>query len=422
MQQGGSNLKMSMGATLFFAFFLFFAGCSTQKGVIPSSPTPFQEPIYHLDEYLSGIPPETKTEEKLEKRESGEEKIVAKEEEKEEEVQVSSVAIPAEPPEPRLDLPDLVVSDLLIKKKRRLVATLANAGTAPFPMGEGDLNLFVDNRLVRSYPLKSLSDRTWLHPQESLTLSIPFSVFGRHLVEARIETPAELKELDKENNGLKKVLEGLPAGPDIVIRDFHLTEDLDLNILLSNAGEIDLRKGVTLRIRIYLNDQKVSDFEHFVSEELKAHSKNLYAIFPPYRIYLKGSSRVRVFLTPRFRSDDIFLENNSFERRILIFPFQLGPQGREQFSFLIPPLSLKDEDAIEKMKMELRWEGGTGLLKFSVREPEGQKEPLHLSGKSPLKVEWPISSDTPQKEGHWMVSVTNPLEYRVEGHLIIQHP
>lgn len=419
-----------MGAILFFAFFLFFSGCSAKRGVSPSSSLPFQEPLYYLDEYLSGIPYEKKVEEKIEKEEVREEKTEIKEEvkkeeekkEKEEGSPLASASVSSEHQGQPLSLPDIIISDLLVKKKRSLVATLTNIGTAPFPMGEGNLNLFVDNRLEKCYALKTLSDRRWLNPMESLTLSIPFSVIGRHEVEARIETSSELKELDKENNQLKKVLEGPPAGPDILIKDFFLTEDLDLNILLSNAGEIDLRKGVTFRIRIYLNDRKVSDFEHYFSGELKAHSKNLYVLSPPYRINLKGSSRLRVSLTPRLRSDDIFLENNTLERRMIVFPFQLGGQGREQFSFLLSPLSPKGEDSFEKIKMELRWEGAAGPLKLSLRESGEERELLNLSGKSPLKVEWPLQSVERWGESHWMISLTNPFENRVEGHLIVQHP
>jgi hypothetical protein len=45
-----------------------------------------------------------------------------------------------------------------------------------------------------------------------------------------------------------------------------------------------------------------------------------------------------------------------------------------------------------------------------------------LSGKSPLKVEFPISSEEAQKESIWIISITNLVEKKVEGHLIIQHP
>src|SRR4030042_5441042 len=230
----------------------------------PTSPLPSVDPLYYPDEYFSGIPVKEKVEEKGEKAE------------KHEVSHLTPAPMSAEVPKGSLSLPDITVSNLFLKQKRRLFATLTNIGTAPFPMESGGLSLFVDGRLEKSYALKSLSDHGLLKPQESIILSTPFSLFGRHKVEAKVDTPVELRELDKENNQLKKILEGLPIGPDIVIKDFHLKEDLDLSIILSNNGEADLRKGVTFRIRIYLNDRKISDFEHFILEELKANSGNLY--------------------------------------------------------------------------------------------------------------------------------------------------
>jgi hypothetical protein len=401
---------MSKGAILFFAFFLFLSGCSTRMTVQPTSPLPSIDPLYYPDEYFSGIPVKEKVTEEGEKAE------------KHEVSHLTAAPMPAEVPKESLSLPDITVSDLFLKQKRRLFATLTNIGTAPFPMESGGLSLFVDGRLEESYALKSLSDHGLLKPQESITLSTPFSLFGRHEVEVKVDTPVEQRELDKENNQLKKILEGLPVGPDIVIRDFHLTEDLELSIILSNNGEADLRKGVTFRIRIYLNDRKISDFEHFISEELKAHSGNLYTLSPPYRVSVKGISRVRVSLAPMLRSDDIRLENNILERRFIIFPFQIGAQGREQFSFFVPPPPLRGEESSEKIKMEVRWEGSSNPLKFSFGGSEDGRALLDISGMSPLKVEWPIPAGETQRESHWRVSVTNPIENRVEGHLIIQHP
>ena len=385
--------------------------------VQPASPLPLIEPLYYPDEYFSGIPVEEKVAVIADKVEKKGEKT-----EKQEVSHLTTVPMPAEVPKESLSLPDITVSNLFLKQKRRLFATLTNIGTAPFPMESGGLSLFVDGRLEKSYTLKSLSDHGLLKPQESITLSTPFSLFGRHEVEAKIDTLAEQRELDKENNWLKKILEGLPIGPDIVIRDFYLTEDLELSIILSNNGEADLRKGVTFRIRIYLNDQKISDFEHFISEELKAHSGNLYTLSPPYRVSIKGMSRVRVSLAPKLRPDDIRLENNILERRFIIFPFQIGAQGREQFSFFVPSPPLRGEEPSEKIKMEVRWEGSSAPLKFSFEGSEDGRALLDISGISPLKVEWPISAGEIQRENHWRVSVTNPIENRVEGYLIIQHP
>ncbi|MBM4276834.1 MAG: hypothetical protein FJ130_02995 [Deltaproteobacteria bacterium] len=420
---------MSKGAILFLAFSLFLSGCSPRMTVQPASSLPSIEPLYHPDEYFSGIPVEEEVAEiaeKVQKKvEEGAEEKVEEKIEKEEKQVVSHLAappMPAEPPKETLSLPDITVANLFLKQKRRLFATLTNIGTAPFSMESGGLSLFVDGRLEKRYALNSLSDYGHLNPQESITLSTPFSLFGRHEVEVRVDTPVEQRELNKENNRLKKILEGLPIGPDIVIRDFDLTEDLELSIILSNNGEADLRKGVTFRIRIYLNDRKISDFEHFIFEDLKAHSGNLYTLSPPYRVSVKGISRVRVSLAPKLRSDDIRMENNILERKFIIFPFQIGAQGREQFSFFVSSPLLRGEESSEKIKMELRWEGSSAPLKFSFGGSEDGRPLLDISGMSPLKVEWPIPAGETQRESHWRVSVTNPIENRVEGHLIIQHP
>ena len=45
-----------------------------------------------------------------------------------------------------------------------------------------------------------------------------------------------------------------------------------------------------------------------------------------------------------------------------------------------------------------------------------------LTGKSPLKVEFPIPFEEAQKENVWSVFVTNLIRKKVEGYLIIQHP
>jgi hypothetical protein len=394
--------------------------------VQPLPPPPYIEPVYYLDEYLSGIPVEEKIPEKVEKAEIVEIKEEEKKEEekikKEEVSHLSPVPLPTRPIVEPLALPDITVSNLFLKKKRNLVATLTNIGTAPFPMESGELSLYVDGRLEKRYDLKNLSDKTLLPPQQSIVLPTPFSIFGKHEVEARVNTSPDVKELDKENNLFKKLLEGLPMGPDIVINDFDLTEDMELSIILSNAGEADLRRGVIFRVQIFLNDRRISDFEHFIPEELKAYSKNLYTLAPPYRVGLKGVSKIKVSITPKLRPDDIRLENNIFERRFIIFPFQLGSQGREQFSFFVPFHPPKDEELSEKIKLEVRWEGMDTPLKLSFGESANVKDPPDVSGKSPLKVELPFSTGETPKERLWKISVTNPVESRVEGYLIIQHP
>ena len=413
---------MLQGAILFLAFFFFFSGCSTKMTVQSPSLPPFIEPLYFLDEYLSGIPLEEKITEKIGKVEVIEEKKEGEKFKKEEVSHLTPAPIPIEPAKIPLSLPDITISNLFLKQKRHLVATLTNIGTAPFPMENGELILHVDGRLEKRYELKSLSDRTLLQPQQSIVLPTPFFIFGKHEVEARLNTSPDLRELDKENNKFKKILEGLPIGPDIVIKDFDLTEDLELSIILSNAGEVDLRKGVIFRVQIHLNDRKISDFEHFISEELKAYSKNLYTLSPPYRVSIKGISKIKVSIAPKLRPDDIRMENNLLERRFIIFPFQIGAQGREQFSFFVPIFPLKDEEFSEKIKMEVRWEGADTPLKLSFGEPEKIKGFPDVFGKSPLKIELPFLTGEVQQERLWKISVTNPFESRVEGHLIIQHP
>ncbi len=414
---------MAKLAILFFAFLLFLFGCSTKMAINPPSPPPSIDMIYFSDEYLSGIPIEEKMIEKVEKVEIKEEKKVEEKlEEKQEESRIPVASLTQERTREPLSLPDITVSDLFLKHKRNLVATLTNIGSAPFPMESGELSLFVDGRLQKRYSLKELSDQIFLQPQQSISITTPFKLSGRHAVEARVDTSMELRELDKENNQFRRILEGLPIGPDIVIRDFHLTEDLELSILLANTGEVDLRKGVILRVRIYLNDRKISDFDHFVAEELKAHSGNFYMLSPPYRVSIRGISKVRVTLTPKLRSDDVRIENNTMERRFIIFPFQIGPQGKEQFSFFVTSSPKRDEDHPEKIKFEARWEESDIPLKLSFGGPNDARNLPDISGKSPLKVEWSIPNSESQQESHWRVSVTNSIENRVVGHLIIQHP
>lgn len=428
---------MTKEAILFLACFVFFIGCSTQKTVQPISPLTYEAPISFLDEFLSGLPTEEKVEkvdERLDQRiedqkpkaeeERREEKVKPEEKKVAEQGEIPLAVIPklSAPPGERISLSDLAITDLYLKKKRQLFTTLVNVGTVPLQMDGVVLSLFVDGRWEGRYSWEVLSSQKELQPQESIHLSLPYSIVGRREVEIRVESPKERIELNQENNQFKKALEGFPLGPDIAVKDFSLTEDLDLSILLCNEGEVDLRRGGTFRVRIYVNDRKISDFEHYLSEELKAHAKTIYVLTPPYRIPLKGSSRVRVSLMPKLRQDDIFLENNALERRFIIFPFQLGGQGREQFSFLIPRPPSRRESMSELIKMELRWEMATAPLQLSFHESEGNKDLPYFIGRSPIRVEWPLPTFEPQRESHWMVSVTNLFDNRIEGHLIIQHP
>jgi hypothetical protein len=237
-----------------------------------------------------------------------------------------------------------------------------------------------------------------------------------------VDFPYGIKESNEENNSLKKVLEGFPAGPDVVVKDLDLTEDLELIIILCNAGDVDLRRGVTLRIRILVNERKVSQFDHFISEVLKANSENRYVLEPPSRVSIAGISKVKVSISPKISSDDIRLENNVLERTFIIFPFRIGPQGREEFSFSFSSPRPQGDGYTERMKAEARWEGSGFPLMLSFKKPGPAKEAPTLSGKSPLKVEFPIPIEEVQKGSLWNISVTNLVDKRVEGHLIIQHP
>jgi hypothetical protein len=280
----------------------------------------------------------------------------------------------------------------------------------------------VDGQLKGSYPLSSFSEQSFLLPKGSLTFTIPLTISGRHEIHAYLDVNPEVRESNRENKDLTRVLEGLPVGPDIVVRDLELTEDLELGIVLSNAGEVDLRKGVILRIRIFVNNQKIAEFDHFIHEMLKANLGNRYIIDPPYQIGIAGISKVKVSISPKLSSDDIRLENNVLERTFIVFPFKIGPQGREEFSFSFSPPRPQGEGQTEKMKTEARWEGGSSCLMLSFKKSGNINGMPTLSGRSPLKVEFPIPYEEIQKESVWSIFVTNLVDKKVEGHLIIQHP
>jgi hypothetical protein len=42
------------------------------------------------------------------------------------------------------------------------------------------------------------------------------------------------------------------------------------------------------------------------------------------------------------------MENNVLERRFIIFPFQIGGQGKEQFSFFVPPPRRERKNRLKK--------------------------------------------------------------------------
>jgi hypothetical protein len=401
---------MLKGAILFFAFSIFLFGCANKITVPPSPPPPPSQPVFPSEPNIPDLSLTKGEVEKLEKQEV---------------VSPATASPPPPTPEPpvaSLLLPDIAITNIFLDKKRRLVATLANIGRGPFPMKNGNLMLYIDGQLKKSFPLSTFSQESDLQPNEGITITSPLTVFGRHEINARIDTDVGMRELNIENNHLKKILEGLPIGPDIVVKDLDLTEDLELYIILSNTGEADLRKDVTFRFRIFVNDRKISEFEHFISEVLKAHSGNHYTIAPPYRVGIAGISKVKVSISPKLRSDDVRLENNLLERKFIIFPFTLGSQVKEEFSFSVPTPRPKDDDQEEKVKVEVRWEGGDYPLMLSFKGTGSVRDFPTLTGKSPLKIEFPIHLEKGQKENLWRVSVTNLIEKKVEGHLIIQHP
>jgi subtilase family serine protease len=263
--------------------------------------------------------------------------------------------------EVKLLLPDLTITDLFLNPQRKLVVTIANIGDRPLLLEGGNLKIMVDGSLKGSYTSASLSDQSFLPTKGSITLMTPLTFVGRHEIDAHFDFTHGVKESNVENNRLKKLLDGPPIGPDIVVKDLDLTEDLELTIILSNAGQVDLRKGATFRVRVLVNGRKVSEFDHFISQALKANFGNRYLIDPPYRVGIGGITKVKVSIYPKLSSDDIRLENNVLEREFIIFPFSMGPQGREEFSFSFSAPRPRGEGRTEKVKAEARWEGGEFL-------------------------------------------------------------
>jgi archaellum component FlaG (FlaF/FlaG flagellin family) len=319
-------------------------------------------------------------------------------------------------------LPDLAIIDLFLTPRKEVAVTITNSGDSPLPLGEGNLRILVDGSLKGSYALRGLSGQSSLPVKGTMTLTTPLVLVGRHEVDAHVGFPNEVKESNEENNHLMKILEGPPVGPDIVVKQLELTEDFELMIILSNAGEVDLRKGAIFQVQVFVNDQKMSEFDHFISEALKANSKNRYIVAPPYQVGIAGISKVKVSISPELPSDDIHLENNIIERTFIIFPFNIKPQGKEEFSFSFLAPQLRSRTQTEKVTIEARWEWGGSSLRLSFKKSGSIDGIPTLTGKSPLKVEFPIPLEESQKENVWTVFITNLIRKKVEGHLIIQHP
>jgi len=319
-------------------------------------------------------------------------------------------------------LPDLAILDLFLTARRELAVTISNPGDSPLPLRDGNLRILVDGSLKGSYALRSLSDQPSLPVKGTMTLTTPMVLVGRHEVDAHLGFPIEVKESNEENNHLKRILESPPVGPDIVVKQLVLTEDFELVIILSNAGEVDLRKGAIFQVQVFVNDQKMSEFDHFISETLKANLKNRYTVSPPYQVGIAGISKLKVSISPELPSDDIHLENNVLERTFIIFPFKIKPQGKEEFSFSFLAPRIRSKDQTENVTIEARWEWGGSSLKLSFKKSGSADAISTLTGKSPLKVELPIPFEEARKENVWSVFITNLIRKKVEGHLIIQHP
>jgi hypothetical protein len=421
---------MVKGAICFFAFCILLFGCTARMTPVPppsshpavtvpdvSSSKGEGQPVEKPEVILEGDKREERTKEK-EPNDS-----LQKDLEKE----VALLTPPAAPPRfeaPKefLLLPDLTITNLFLNPKKRVAVTIANIGESPLPMGFGNLKIFMDGQLKGSYGLNNLTDQPFLEPKENITFTTSLTVRGRRQVQAHVETSHEVRELNKDNNDFEKALEGLPIGPGIVIKDLDLTEDFELSVILSNEGEVDLRKGVTFRIRVFVNGLKISEFDHFTSEVIKANFGNRYTIDPPYRVGISGTSKVKVSVSPRLPSNDFRLERTILERTFIIFPLRMTAQEKQEFSFSFPGPRLKEEGLLEKVKAEARWEGGGSSVMLSFKGPEHVKSAPTLSGKSPLKIEFPIGYEETQKERLWRVSVINLMDKKVEGHLIIQHP
>lgn len=421
---------MLKGAICFFALCIFLFGCTTKTAYLPP---PEALPDLTISETTSSKgevdlikKPEVLTdmEKKGERAEEKEPPVHLAEELSPEVAHLTPPPVPPRsgfPEAPPL-LPDLTITNLFLNPKNKLAVTIANIGNGPFPMEFGNLKIFLDGQLKESYGLNRLSDRPGLQPNETVTFTTPLTIRGRREVKAYVETPQEIRESNRENNYLEKIVEGYPTGPDIAIRDLDITDDFDLFIILSNAGEVDLRQGVTFRIRVFVNDLEISDFDHFTFDVLKANFGNDYTIYPPHRVGISGTAKVKISISTKLPSDDIFLENKILERTFIIFPFRMIPREKQEFLFFVPSSRFKDDGQSEKLKVELRWEGGGSSLMLSFIGPEDIKSVPTFSGNSPIKVEFPIHFEEAQKEREWKVFVTNLIEKKVEGHLIIQHP
>jgi hypothetical protein len=334
---------------------------------------------------------------------------------------------PSPPPEPEKtaeppSYPDLAVTDLTLSSERQLVIHIANVGTKVFPLPLGTVRVFVDGVFKGSFPLGTPGERRELLPREGMVVTTSVKVVGRHEVDADIQPDPGSNEKNQGNNALKKTLEGLPVGPDLVVKELTLSDDFDLSIVLSNVGEWELRKGTTLGIRIFVNGQKVSEFDHFISEPVKPYSGSDYVIDPPYRIRLSANSRVRVVIYPKQAKDDVQLANNRLERNFAFFPFRIEPQTSQEFSVDLSHPGPRESRREEKIRAEIRWDGGGAPLRLSLSKGSRSGKIPPVQGESPLRIEVPIKGEELRQGKAWRFSVGNLTEKPAEGYLIIQSP
>lgn len=224
------------------------------------------------------------------------------------------------------------------------------------------------------------------------------------------------------NYSPKRKLGGFLKGPDLIVKELSLNEDFELSFVLTNAGEEELRKGRTLQIRIFINGRRVSEFEHFIAGPLKPHSENRFTIDPPYRVKVNGNSRVKVVIGPKDPEDDVRIENNMLERTFAIIPFKIEPEVNQEFPFLVKNLRSKENRQGDKIRMEVRWDGGGAPLRLSLRGARHLKEIGSVSGKSPLQLEVPIRDEKKQRGKAWRLSIANLMKEKAVGFLIIQSP
>jgi hypothetical protein len=230
----------------------------------------------------------------------------------------------------------------------------------------------------------------------------------------------ESQDLHQLTSGTLTTLHRSP-GPDILVKDIELNEDLELGIVLSNSGDVDLREGAVLRIRIFVNGKRVSAFDHLTADVLKAGFGNDYRIGPPYRVPINGQTTVRVSISAQSPSDDVSSDNNSQESQFVVFSFSIEASRRQGFPvpFFLPPGS--PDDASEKMRVEARWDGNVSPLQLSFVNPGETNLPASVSGRSPLRMELSMGSVKGAKRDPLRFWITNLVGQKVEGCLIVQH-